>query len=161
MSWGALCCSLEMEDLRINLSYVVLVRILVKVTFKPVEEIVIHDSVHHSLEDLKRLLSLSAELGGRTQPLLWAEGIAFFYAQMPSETSETVAEDQLEGKIHWVTVQWALMPQYKTQIEIEDIKAVIPVANVSANSSLCAVADALKKQTEPTTGQDKTKKEKR
>jgi len=43
-------------------------------------------------------------------------------------------------------VEWALMPQYKQVIPIEEINAKIPIINVSTTAILCEVAEALKEQ---------------
>jgi len=117
---------------------------LVKVTFKPWEEVIIHESVRYSLEDLVKIFSIGVGPGGRTQPLLWAKGVVFSYVIM-APTANEVVEEQLDGKVHWLSTQWALMPEYKKEILIQEINAKIPVADVSANSLLCAVAEALKK----------------
>lgn len=121
---------------------------MVKVTFKPMEEVIIHDSVHYSLGDLVKLITINVNPGARTAPLTWAKGVAFSYILLSPETSEAVAEDLLEGKTHWFSVHWTLMPQYKKEIEVEDTKVTIPVADLSANPLFCDVADALKEQAE-------------
>jgi hypothetical protein len=120
--------------------------VLVKVTFKPMEEVIIHDSVRYQLEDLVKLITINVNPGARTAPLTWARGVAFTYILLLPDTSEAVAEDLLEGKTHWFNVQWTLMPEYKKEIEVEDTKVTIPIADYSANSLFCDVADALKQQ---------------
>jgi len=118
---------------------------LVKVTFKPWEEVIIHEAIRYSLEDLVKLLSIGVPPGGRTSPVLWAKGVIFTLAAMPPATSEIIKE-QLEGKIHYAAVQWASMPEYKKEILIEDLNARIPIAYVSASPILCDVAEALKEE---------------
>ncbi len=115
-----------------------------KITFKPWEEVIIHESIHYSLEDLIKNQSLGVQPGGLAPPLRWAEGVVFNSQGMPP-TREVVRE-QLEGKIHWNLVSWASMPQYKNVIPIRDINAKIPVINVTANFVLCEMAKELKKQ---------------
>jgi hypothetical protein len=120
--------------------------VLVKVTFKPMEEVIIHDSVRYSEEELVKHITINVNPGARTAPLTWASGVAFTYILLLPDTSEAVAEDLLEGKTHWFNVQWTLMPEYKKEIEVEDTKVTIPIADYSANSLFCDVADALKQQ---------------
>jgi len=117
---------------------------MVKVTFKPWEEVIIHESIHYSLEDLIKLQSLGVQPGGLARPLKWADGVVFRFATMPP--MDEAIKEQLQGKIHWSSVEWALMPQHENVIMIKDINAKIPIINVSANTILCEIAKALKKQ---------------
>jgi hypothetical protein len=120
------------------------VAILVKVTFKPSEELIIHESIHHSFPDLIKLCSVGVQPGGLARPLSWAEGVVFRFSRM-TQTDE-ICRELLQGKVHWDVVEWALMPQYKHVIPIEEINAKIPVINVSTTAILCGVAEALKEQ---------------
>ena len=115
---------------------------MVKVTFKFWEEVIIHESLQLSFEDMVKRFSIGVQPGGLGPPLRWAEGVLFFNESMPP-TPEIVKE-QLEGRIHYNAIQWALMPQYRNVIPIADISAKIPVVNVSENKILCEVAKALK-----------------
>jgi len=107
---------------------------LVKVTFRPWEEVVIHESIQYSLDNLVTMRSLG---------LLWAEGVAFSHAAMPP--TEDIIKEMLKGHVHWNSVEWALMPEFKTFIEIPQTKVRIPVLNVSTNETLSDVASALKR----------------
>jgi len=115
---------------------------MVKITFKFWDEVIIHETLQLSYEDMVKRFSLGVQPGGLGTPLRWAEGVLFFNEGMPP--TDEVVKEQLEGKIHWNAVQWALMPQYKNVIPIVDISAKIPVVNVSENKILCDVAKALK-----------------
>lgn len=119
---------------------------MVRVTFKPWEEVIIHESIYYSLADLLKLCSLGLQPGGLAPPLRWAEGIVFRFSNMPP--TDEVIREQLDGKIHWNIVEWALMPEYKDVIPIEDINAKIPIVNVSATTILREVAKVLKKKFE-------------
>jgi len=130
---------------------------MVKVTFKPMEEVIIHESIQYSLEDLVKLITINVNPGARTAPLTWAKGVAFTYILLLPDTSDTVAEDLLAGKTHWFNVQWTPMPEYKKEIEVEETKVTIPVADLSSNSLICDVAEALKQQAEQSTKPIKTR----
>jgi len=117
---------------------------LVKVTFKPWEEVIIHEVIYYSFEDIVKLFSLGVQPGGLAQPLKWAEGVVFSMSGM-SPTDEIIKE-QLAGKIHWNSISWALMPECQNFIPIKDINAKIPIVDVSTNSIFCEVARALKEQ---------------
>ena len=118
---------------------------MVKVTFKPWEEVVIHESVEYNIDDLVKLNSIGVQPGGLAQPLRWAKGVAFAFGGM-TKTDEVVRE-QLQGRVHWNIVSWALMPEYKNVILIKDINAKMPIINVSGNAILGDVAEALKANT--------------
>ena len=117
---------------------------LVKVTFKPWEEVVIHESIYYSLEDLVKICTVGVGPGGLAAPLRWAEGVVFRSSPMPP--TDEVVRETLEGRIHWNAVSWALMPEYKNVIPIREINANIPIINASATEALRDVAKALKKQ---------------
>lgn len=117
---------------------------LVKVTFRPWEEVVIHESIHYSVDDLIKLCSIGVQPGGLAKPLRWAEGVVFRSSGMPP--TDEVVKEQLQGRIHWSSVEWALMPEYKNVIMIKEVNAKIPIINVGATTILCEVVKALKKQ---------------
>jgi hypothetical protein len=120
------------------------VKELVKVTFKPWEEVVIHEAIKYTLSDLIARSSLGVQPGGLGAPLNWAEGVAFRPNAMLM--NDEITRELLQGKVHWNAVEWALMPEYKNVIPIADINAKIPVINVSATAILCEIAKALKGQ---------------
>ena len=119
---------------------------MVKVTFKPWEEVVIHESIYYSLEDLIKSHSIGVQPGGLAPPIYWAEGVLFRFAPMPP--TDEVVRESLQGKIHWNAVEWALMPERKSVIPISDINAKIPVIDVSVTVALCDVAKALKEHSQ-------------
>jgi hypothetical protein len=125
------------------------VAILVKVTFQPSEELIIHESINHSLPDLIKLCSVGVQPGGLAGPLSWAEGVVFRFSRMAA--TDEIFRELLQGKVHWNVLEWALMPQYKQVIPIEEINAKIPVINVSTTTILCDVAKALKEQAQQET----------
>jgi hypothetical protein len=109
------------------------------------------------MEELVKLITINVNPGARTAPLTWARGVAFTYILLLPDTSETVADDLLAGKTHWFIVQWTLMPQYQKEIEVEETKVTIPIADMSANPLISDVADALKQQAEGTIKPAKTR----
>lgn len=118
---------------------------LVKVTFKPWEEVIIHENIEYNIDDLVKQNSIGVQPGGLARPLRWTRGVAFTNAGMPP--TDEIVREQLQGRIHWNVVSWALMPEYKNVILIKDINAKMPVINVSGNTILSEVAEALKANT--------------
>jgi len=117
---------------------------MVRVKFTPSEELIIHESILHSLSNLIKLCSVGVQPGGFAGPLSWAEGVVFRFSRLAP--TDEVFKELLQGKVHWNVVEWALMPQYKEVIPLEEINAKIPVINVSNTTILCEVAKALKEQ---------------
>ena len=115
---------------------------MVKITIKPWEEIIIHENIQHKLDDFIKICSVGVQSGGLAQPLLWAEGIVFRSSPMPQ--TNAVSKEMLENKVHWSSVEWAVMPNYQQVIMINEINARIPVINVSATTILRDVAKTLK-----------------
>lgn len=123
--------------------------ILVSVTFSPPEELIIHESILHSLADLIKLCSVGVQPGGFAGPLSWADGVVFRFSRLAP--TDEVFKELLQGKLHWNVVEWALMPQYKQVIPLEEINAKIPVINVSTTTILCEVAKALRERAQKET----------
>lgn len=119
---------------------------MVKVTYRPWEEVIIHESIEYSLDDLVKMQSLGVPAGGIGQKLLWADGIAFKHSGMPP--TDDVVKEQLQGKVHWSAVEWALMPKYENAIIIRETNVRIPVIDVSTNRILTTVAEWLKAHSE-------------
>jgi hypothetical protein len=91
---------------------------LVKIAYKPWEEIIIHEIVEKSPEELFVLLVRQIQgigSAGMQPAVTWAEGIAFTIAPLP-DTEEVIAE-QLEGKLHYSTVQFARVPTYHAEMK--------------------------------------------
>jgi hypothetical protein len=122
---------------------------LVEVVYQPWKKIVIHEIVDYTLDDLVRLQSLGVEPGGLGDPLLWVEGIVFSSSTM-LETKDVVKE-KLEGIIHWSSVEWARMPEFKEVIVIKETNVKVLIINVSAHPIYKAVSKWLKEQKEPDT----------
>jgi len=115
---------------------------MVKVTFKPLKEIIIHETLEHELKDLIRMRVLGLRRETVAQPLVWTEGIVISRRGMP--LTEDVVRDMLEGLVHFQAIEWASMPEYKDSLKSEGV--TIPVINVSYNPNLTAIAKALKSQ---------------
>lgn len=107
---------------------------IVKVTYKPWEEIIIHGSIRYSLDDLVKIRSLGVPPGGLGHRLVWAEGIAFSHNAMPP--TDEVVKEQLEGKVHCSGGEWEVMPEYEDSIVIRETNVRVPIITVGANPIL-------------------------
>jgi hypothetical protein len=115
---------------------------LVKVVFAPWEEVVIHEAVKHSLEDLVNQQALGVQSGGLARPLLWAEEIAFIHEAFPPTTD--IIKENLQGRVHWAGVRFAIMPEFKNVIVTKEANIKVPVIGVRNNTILRTVAIWLK-----------------
>ena len=111
---------------------------MVKITYQPWEEIVIHEVVEYSLPALLEIQSFGVPPGSLGRSLMWANGIAFTYAAMPA--SDDVVAEQMKGRMHWASVVFVPMPTYESAVLMQEMNVRIPIADVSSNPTLYAVA---------------------
>ncbi|MCJ7632953.1 hypothetical protein MUP77_11255 [Candidatus Bathyarchaeota archaeon] len=133
---------------------------MVKVTFSPWEEVVIHEPIQYTYDELVYIQSLGVQAGSLAPapsltyqpaapqpsaliPLYWAEGVIFTHVIM--QPTEDVIREQLRGIVHWVSIVWALMPSYQNIVVVKDTNVRIPIINASQSETFCNVARALKK----------------
>ena len=127
---------------------------MVKVTFQQWEEVIIHEWVQYTLDELIHTQTIGVQAGGLARPLSWAEGVVFTHMSLPP--TEDIVREQLQGKIHWNSVHWALMPEYRNIIVLREANVRIPIRDVSGNRVLTDVAKELKKRAVEAT-QNKTR----
>ncbi len=87
---------------------------MVKITFKPWEELVVHETIKYELKELIELKTRYLKTGQGSEALLWAEGVVFTRTIMPP--TDDVVRDQLKGIIHYSSVEYAMMPKYKKNL---------------------------------------------
>jgi len=119
-----------------------------KITYEPFEEIVVKECVRY--ENVQNLLYIFAQIRTSGQPIAmnWAKGVVFTHAPLPPSTDQLM-EDFLKGRIYVVSVNFALMPDYREAIHYnspDGQKIPIPVINASDNEMLCELAEWLKTQ---------------
>lgn len=117
---------------------------MVKITYQPWEEIVIHEAVEYSLAALLEMQSFGVPPGSLGRSLMWANGVAFTYGAMPA--SEDAVAEQLKGRMHWASVVFATMPNYESAVLIQEMNIRIPITDVSGNPTLYAVARWLRER---------------
>ena len=118
---------------------------MVKITYQPWEEIVIHEAVEYSLAALLEMQSLGVPPGSLGRSLMWANGVAFTYAAIPA--TDNVVAEQLKGRMHWGSVVFAMMPNYESAVLLQEVNVRIPVVDVSGNPTLYAVTRWLRERT--------------
>jgi len=105
---------------------------MVKISFAPVKELVVHEVVEMKKEDLIRERITPAG----NMPLYWCDGIIFSFSSLPM--TDAIVNDYLSGKIHWLEVHFARMPKYTEVIslEAEEYKATMNVRVIDTSASL-------------------------
>jgi hypothetical protein len=105
------------------------------------KKVVIHEIVKYDSNVFVELHALGIPPGGIGRSLLWANGVLFEHNLMPPTTD--VIKDQLNGTIHWSSLQFAFMPKYKKSITVDNV--LIHIGNVNSNKLFYKMAEWLKK----------------
>jgi hypothetical protein len=87
---------------------------MVKISFAPIKEVVVHEHIIVPLDDLLR----SRITPAGTVPLYWCGGVLFTFSSMP--WTRDIVRDYLDGKIHWVEIQYTRLDKYKPVLELKD-----------------------------------------
>jgi hypothetical protein len=117
---------------------------MIKITYEPFKEVVIKEYVH--FEKIEDLIYIFAQLraGGAPVSLNWANGLVFVYSPLIPDTDQLM-EEFLKGRIYWVNVSYAEMPEYKPIFETRE-KVQVPIINLSSNPMIIQVMEWLKQQ---------------
>ncbi len=91
----------------------------------------VHDVIAVGIDDLLRGRVTPAG----TMPLYWCNGILFTFSSMP--LTDEVVKDYMRGKLHWLEVQYANMPDYKPVLSLneEEYKATINIRIIDTSKS--------------------------
>ncbi len=93
---------------------------MVKFSYKPWREVVIHEIIEWKPDDLFALIAremLESGVVGMIPSTNWAEGVVFEISQF-SET-EDIVRDKLNGIVHYSSVEFARFPEYKPEVQVE------------------------------------------
>ena len=104
---------------------------MVKISFSPINELVIHEVVSIDYENLLReRITPSGNM-----PLYWCDGIVFTFNSPP--LTRDIMKDYLNGKIHWMEVHYAEMKKYEPVVELNDelYKAVLKIRVIDTSRS--------------------------
>lgn len=105
---------------------------MIKVTYSPLKEVVVHECIAVGQEDLLRERIMPAG----TMPLYWCNGILFTFSSMP--WTRDIIRDYLDGRIHWAEVHYSRMDRYNPVLELNDenYKAQLKVRVIDTSKSL-------------------------
>jgi hypothetical protein len=104
---------------------------MVKISFAPIKELVVHEAVNVPYDDLLR----ERVMPQGTIPLCWCNGILFSFTSMPM--SKDVTKDYMNGIIHWMEVHYSEMKTYKPIVELndEEYKATMKIRVIDTSKS--------------------------
>ncbi|MCL5239602.1 MAG: hypothetical protein M1286_04005 [Candidatus Marsarchaeota archaeon] len=104
---------------------------MVKVLFSPATELIIHEAVEVTKDDL--LLERITPQGNL--PLYWCNGILFSFSSVPM--TEEIVREYLKGRIHWLEVHFTRMDKYVPVITFEsaEYKSTMNVKIIDTSAS--------------------------
>lgn len=118
-----------------------------KIRYEPFEEIIVKEYVR--FDKLDDLIYIFAQLRAAGQPasMNWAKGVVFIHFVLPPGTDQLM-EEYIKGRLYYVNVSFALMPEYKPVVRYKgpEGEMPVPVINMSHNKMLCELAEWLKSQ---------------
>lgn len=105
---------------------------MVKVSFSPIQELVVHEVVAMDYDDLLRERITPAG----NMPLYWCNGVVFSFSSLPM--TRDVIKDYLQGKIHWMELHYSSMPKFEPIVELNDeqFKATLKIRVIDTSKSV-------------------------
>jgi hypothetical protein len=117
---------------------------LVKVTYKPYEELFIHEYQRFNLDDMIKMRCIGMQVGSIAPNFQWADGLVLWRESFPQ--NEEITKENLDGKVHWLWVAFAEMPEFKPSLTFKETSITIPIMNVADNPVFGGAAKWLKEQ---------------
>ena len=116
---------------------------MVNFIFEPWNTVVIHEIVRYDIQDLVQRQGLGVQAGQLGRGINWANGVAFRHSTIPA--TDEIIQEQLQGKIHWSYLAFALLPKYQRAFVIPEGNITIPIIDVSGNAIFREMAEWIKK----------------
>ena len=101
---------------------------MVKFTYAPWTEIVIHEILEGKPEDLFASIirqTLATSGVGMTPSINWVDGIAF--VESPFTENDDVAREKLQGIVHYSSLEFARVPEYREEIQVSIGGSLFPI----------------------------------
>ncbi len=116
----------------------------VVISYEPFRQVVVMEYMRFkSSDDLARFLNVAA--GGKPTGIYWANGLAFFYYPLASNTELATRALIEERKVYWAFAGFAVMPDYRPIIETKE-KIMMPVVDLSSSPLFLKATEWLKQQ---------------
>ena len=117
---------------------------MVKVTFKPYEELIVHEHQRFALDDMIRLRCTGMQVGSISPNFQWSDGLVMWRETFPQ--NELMTQENLDGRVHWLWVGYSEMSEYKDRLTFKETSVTIPVIDVRNNPVYSAAARWLREQ---------------
>jgi hypothetical protein len=117
---------------------------LVRVTFRPYDELIIHEYQKFALDEMIRLRCTGMQVGSIAPSFQWADGLLMWREPFPQ--NEEITKENLGGKVHWLWIAYTEMPGWKSSLVYKETSVTVPVTDVSDNPVFSAAAKWLKEQ---------------
>jgi hypothetical protein len=118
---------------------------MVEFEYQPWNRIIVHEVVKYPLEHFLATHTIGVQDGGVGSPLMWAFGFVFDHIAMPP--TEDVIKEQIEGRIHWSSLAYGIMTEYKENI-IRPGRITVPIVDLSNNKIYRVMSDWIKEEFE-------------
>jgi len=116
----------------------------VTISYEPFRQVVVMEYMRFkSPDDLARFLNVAA--GGKPTGIYWANGVAFFYYPLASNTELATKALIEERKVYWAFAGFAAMPEYRSIIETKE-KIMMPIVDLSSSPLFLKATQWLKEQ---------------
>jgi hypothetical protein len=116
----------------------------VVISYEPFRQVVVMEYMRFkSADDLARFLNVAA--GGKPTGIYWANGVAFFYYPLASNTELATRALIEERKVYWAFAGFALMPEYRSILETRE-KIMMPIVDLSSSPLFLKASEWLKQQ---------------
>lgn len=104
---------------------------MVKITYSPPQELIVHEAVEVARDDLLRERVTPAG----TMPLYWCDGILFSFSSLP--LTDDIVKDYLKGRIHWLEVHFSKEAEYAPILALneEEYRATMNVRVIDTTRS--------------------------
>jgi len=104
---------------------------MVKITFSPATELVVHEAVEMSKNDL--LLERITPAGN--MPLYWCNGMLFSFSSLPM--TDDIVKEYLKGRIHWLEVHFTRLEKHVPilSFESDEYKSTMNVRVIDTSAS--------------------------
>lgn len=112
---------------------------MAKITYAPLEELIVHDTLELSKDDLFReRITPQGNL-----PLFWNNGILYHFQSLPM--NDDITKEYLKGRIHWSDVHFTRMDAYQPTmtLESEEYKSTMTL-RVLNTSNIALHSDVIK-----------------
>jgi len=104
---------------------------MVDIEYRPIQKIIVHEVIKYPLQDFIELKSKNPKTSGAQ----WCNGIVMQRGSYVNPSPQ-IMDDESKGIIHWATVEFAEMPEFKQSLMSEQTQAVMRIIDVTKNTAI-------------------------